>query len=177
VALDCVERLGIAAGAGEDEGALKRSKQHRRLLGRVRGWVSELDVDAGDRGLIAGEQFADVDAEVGVGGDGVDDGCSQWTAQGEIVLDEQLPPRGHDLADRLGEGLRFVVRPLELDEDLGESEIDRFGHQLCLAAGEVAPERAARAAGVSDDLAESDPVDAALADEHCGAFHHARASW
>jgi hypothetical protein len=37
VALDCVERLGIAAGAGEDERALKRSEQHRRLLGRLRG--------------------------------------------------------------------------------------------------------------------------------------------
>ena len=29
---------------------------------------------------------------------------------------------------------------------------------------------------VSDDLAESNAVDAALPDEHCGAFHHARAS-
>src|SRR5439155_25373411 len=81
VALDGVDRLSIASGAGEDEGALKRSKQHRRLLGRLRGRVSELDVDAGDCGLIAGEQFADVDAEVGVGGNGVDDGCSQWTAE------------------------------------------------------------------------------------------------
>jgi hypothetical protein len=44
VALDGVERLGIASGAGEDEGALKRRKQHRRLLGRLHGRVSELDV-------------------------------------------------------------------------------------------------------------------------------------
>jgi NAD(P)-dependent dehydrogenase (short-subunit alcohol dehydrogenase family) len=137
VALDCVERLGIASCAGEDEGALERSKQHGRLLGRFRARVSELDVDPGDCGLITGEQFADVDAEVGVGGDGVDDGRSQWTAQGEIVLDEQIPPRCHDFADGLGEGLRFAERPLELDEDLGESEIDRFGHELCLAAREV----------------------------------------
>src|SRR5439155_26399221 len=114
--------------------------------------------------------FADVDAEVGVGGDGVDDGRSQWTAQGEIVLDEQVPPGCHDVADGLGEGLGFAERPLELDEDLGESEIDRFGHELCLAAWDVAPERAAGTAGVSDDLAQPDAVDAALADEHCGAF-------
>ena len=81
-----------------------------------------------------------------------------------------------DLGDGRGEGLGFAERPLEFDEDLGESKIDRFGHELCLAAGEVASVRAARAAGVRDDLAEADPVDAALADEHCGAFHHARAS-
>jgi hypothetical protein len=62
VALDRVERLSIAAGAGEHERALKRSEQHRRLLGRLRRRVSELDVDAGDRVVIAGEQFADVDA-------------------------------------------------------------------------------------------------------------------
>jgi hypothetical protein len=136
---------------------------------------SELDVDAGQCGLISGEQFTDVDAEVEIGGDGVDDGRRQWTAQGEVVLDEQIPPRCDDLADGLGEGLRFAERPLELDEDLGERDIHRLGHELCLAAGEVAPERASRAAGVSDDLAESDPVDAAFADEHCGAFHHARA--
>src|SRR5439155_14478190 len=70
----------------------------------------------------------------------------------------------------------FAERPLELDEDVGESEIDRFGHELCLAARKVAPERATRATGVSDDLAESNAVDAALPDEHCGAFHHARAT-
>jgi len=175
VALDCVERLGIAAGAGEDQGALKRSKQNRRLLGRLRGRDSELDVDAGDCGVITGEQFADMHTEVGVRRDGVDHGRSHWTAQGEIVLDKQIPPRRDDLPDRFGEGLGFPERPLELVENRDKSEIDRFGHELCLTAGEIAPERASRAAGVSDDLAESDPVDAALTDEHCGAFHHARA--
>jgi hypothetical protein len=30
---------------------------------------------------------------------------------------------------------------------------------------------------VSDDLAEADAVDAALAHERCGAADHARASW
>ncbi len=53
-----VEGLGAASGAGEDEGTLKRSKQHRRLLGRLRRRVSELRIDAGDCGLITGEQFA-----------------------------------------------------------------------------------------------------------------------
>jgi hypothetical protein len=48
--------------------------------------------------LPLGEQIADVDAEIVVAG-GVDDGCSQWAAQGEIVLDGQAPPRCHDPAD------------------------------------------------------------------------------
>ena len=112
-----------------------------------------------------------MEAEIRVGGS-VDHGGGQWTAQGEIVLDEQIPPRCHDLGDGLGEVLRLAERSLERDEDLDESEIDRLVDELCLAAGEVAPERASRAAGMRDDLAEPDPVDAALADERCCAFHH-----
>jgi len=35
-------------GAGEDEGALERSQQHRRLLVGYRRRISELGVDVGD---------------------------------------------------------------------------------------------------------------------------------
>src|SRR5437879_1390489 len=68
VALHCVKRLDAASGAGEDEGALERSQQHRRLLVRYRRRSSELDVDAGDGGLPLGERLADVDAQVVVVG-------------------------------------------------------------------------------------------------------------
>src|SRR5579862_7314508 len=145
------------------------------MLSCLRGRVSKLDVEARDCGVITGEQFGDMVAEVGVVCDGVDDGRSQRTAQGEIVLDKEVPPRSHNLSDRLWEILRLAQRPLELDEDVGESEIERFAYELCLPAGEKTPERASRAAGVSDDLAEPDPVDPALTDQHRGAFHHARA--
>ena len=116
-----------------------------------------------------------MDAELLVVG-GVDDGCSQWTAEGELVIHEQPPPRRHDHADRVRERLGLAARPIEFVEELGEGDIDRFGHELCLAAGEEAPERAAGPAGVSDDLAEPDAVDAALAHERCRALHHAPAS-
>jgi hypothetical protein len=74
--------------------------------------------------------------------------------QREIVIGEQAPPRCHDHADCVLEGLGVGERPVELVEEFGESDIDRFGYELCLAAREEAPERAARPAGVSDDLAE-----------------------
>jgi hypothetical protein len=46
VAVHRVERLGAASGAGEDEGALDRGREHRRLLVRYRGRIFELDVCA-----------------------------------------------------------------------------------------------------------------------------------
>ena len=58
-----------------------------------------------------------MDTEVVVLGDGVDDGRGEGTAQGEIVLDKQIPPRRDDPSDGLGEGLGFPERPLELVED------------------------------------------------------------
>jgi hypothetical protein len=48
VAFHCVKRLGAASGAGEDEGALERSQQHRRVLVRDRRLISKPDVNAGD---------------------------------------------------------------------------------------------------------------------------------
>ena len=48
VALDGVERLDAASGAGEDESALECSEQYRRLFVRCRRWISKLDVDVGD---------------------------------------------------------------------------------------------------------------------------------
>ena len=65
----------------------------------------------------------------------------------------------------------------EIVEEVNERDIDRFGHELRLAAREEAAERAARTAGVGDDLAEPGAVDAALTDERRGTLHHARASW
>ena len=107
----------------------------------------------------------------------VANGRGQGAAQGEVVLDEQAPPGGHDHADCLGEGLGFAERSLKIAEEVDERDIDRFGHQLGLAAREEAAERAAGTAGVSGDLAESGAVDATLTDERRGTPHHARASW
>ena len=107
----------------------------------------------------------------------VANGRGQWAAQGEVVVDEQAPPWGHDHADCFGERLGFAERTLEIVEEVNERDIDRFGHELRLAAREEAAERAAGTAGVGDDLAESGAVDATLTDERRGAPHHARASW
>jgi hypothetical protein len=62
----------------------------------------------------------------------------------------------------LGERLGFAERTLEIAEEVDERDIDRFGHELRLAARKEAAERAAGTAGVGDDLAESGAVDATL---------------
>ena len=121
-----------------------------------------------------GEQFVGVDAEFIVAG-GVDDGRREWAAQCEVVGDEETPPRCDDRADRLGKGLGVGERLVDFGGDFGDHDVDRFGHELCLAAREVAAERAAGSAGVNDDLAQPNAVDAALADKRCGAVHHPRA--
>ena len=138
--------------------------------------ISKLGVDVGDRGLPLGEQLVGVDAELIVVG-GVDDSRRERAAQREVVSDEETPPRCDDRADRLGEGLGLGERLVDFGGDFADDDVDRFGHELCLAAREVAPERAARSAGVNDDLAQPDAVDAALAHERCGAAHHPRARW
>ena len=122
------------------------------------------------------ERVADVGAEAVVVGR-VANGRGQWAAQGEVVIDEKAPPWGHDHADCFGERLGFTERTLEITEEVDERDVDRFGHELRLAAREEAAERAAGTAGVRDDLAESSAVDATLADERRGTLHHARASW
>jgi len=43
------------------------------------------------------------------------------------VIDEEAPPRCHDHADRVGEGLGFGERLVEFVEELGEGDVDRFG--------------------------------------------------
>jgi hypothetical protein len=73
----------------------------------------------------------------------VANGRGQWAAQGEVVVDEQAPPWGHDHADCFGERLGFAERTLEIAEEVSERDIDRFGHELRLAAREEAAERAA----------------------------------
>jgi pimeloyl-ACP methyl ester carboxylesterase len=88
--------------------------------------------------------------------------CGQWAAQGEVVVDEQAPPRRHDHADCFGERLGFTERALETVEEVNERDIDRFGHELRLAAREETAERAAGTAGVGNDLAQSGAVDATL---------------
>jgi pimeloyl-ACP methyl ester carboxylesterase len=98
----------------------------------------------------------------------VADGRSERAAQGEVVVDEETAPRGHDHADCLGERLGFAQRTREISEEVNDRDIDRFGHELRLAAREEATERAAGTAGVLDNLAESRAVDAALADERRG---------
>ena len=70
---------------------------------------------------------------------GVANGRGQWAAQGEVVVDEHAPPWGHDHADRFGERLGFAERTLEIVEDFNERDIDRFGHELRLAAGKKRP--------------------------------------
>ena len=67
---------------------------------------------------------------------GVANGRGQWAAQGEVVVDQQAPPRGHDHADCFGERLGFAERTLEIVEEVNERDIDRFGHELRLAARE-----------------------------------------
>src|SRR4029453_19680485 len=94
-----------------------------------------------------------------------------------MVVDEQVPPRGHDHADCFGERLGFAERTFETVDDVDERDIDRFGHELRLAAREEAAERAAGTAGVGDDLAESGAVDATLTDERRGIPPQARAGW
>jgi hypothetical protein len=76
-------------------------------------------------------------AEAVVVGRVANGGC-QWTAQGEIVVDEQAP-QGHDHADCFGERLGFAERPLEIAEEIDERDIDRLGHELRLAARKEAP--------------------------------------
>jgi hypothetical protein len=100
--------------------------------------------------------------------------AARGAAQGEVVIDEQAPPWGHDHADCFGERLGFAERP-QIVEEVSECDIDRFGDELRLAAREEAAERAARTAGVGDDFAEPGAVDAALTDERRGTPHHARA--
>src|SRR5207344_2600563 len=100
-----------------------------------------------------------------------------WAAQGEVVVDEQAPAWGHDHVDCFGERLGSAERTFEIVEEVHEGDIDRFGHELRLAAREEPAERAAGTAGVDHDLAESRAVDATLTDERRGTPHHARASW
>src|SRR5438132_13956496 len=95
----------------------------------------------------------------------VADGRGQWAAQGEVVVDEQAPPWGHDHADCFGERLGFAERTLEIVEEVNERDIDRYGHELRLAAREEAAERHAETAGGSDDIAEYGAEDATHQDE------------
>jgi pimeloyl-ACP methyl ester carboxylesterase len=88
----------------------------------------------------------------------VANGRGQWAAQGEVVVDKQAPPWGHDHTDCFGERLGFAERTLEIVEEVSERDIDRLGHELRLAAREEAAERAAGSARFVRHYPEQNPM-------------------
>ena len=111
VSLHGVKWLCTASRSSEDERALDPRQKRGGLVVRGRPRSSELQVDVGDGGLPAGDQPADVGAELVVVG-GVDDGCSEWAALGVVVFHEQFAPGRHDDADRFRKGFGLGERLL-----------------------------------------------------------------
>ena len=131
--------------ASEYEGTFERSHEHRRVRFAFRRRRPEPGVGVDDWRSPPCERVADMGAEAVVVGR-VANGRGQWAAQGEVVIDEQAPPWGHDHTEGLGERLGVAELVLEIAEEVNERDIDRFGHELRLAAREEAAERAAGAA-------------------------------
>jgi hypothetical protein len=129
MALHRVERFGGAPGTGEDEGALDRGEKHRRLLRRCRWRGSKLGVDVGDGGVPLGQWLIDVNPKIVVVC-GVDDRCGHRAAQREIMVDEEAPPRFHDHADRVGEGLGLCERDADFVPKRGIDDEMRVVEQL-----------------------------------------------
>ena len=124
--------------ASDDEGTLKRSHEHGRVCFGFRRRCPKPGVSVDDCRSPPCEQLADTGAEPLVVGR-IANGRSQWAAEGEVVIDEQATPWGHDHGNCVGERLGVAEHLFEVAEELKERDIDRFGHKLRLAAGEEAP--------------------------------------
>ena len=79
-----------------------------------------------------------MDAQAVVGGR-VADRRGQWTAQGELVLDEQAPPWGHDDRDRLWECLGFAEPTRDIAEEVSDREVDASVMSCVLPPGKKRP--------------------------------------
>ena len=170
LAVDAVERLGVAPGAGHDERALDRGDHEHRQLAGARG-ADALGREAlGEQRLPARECRGRALVQVGVGVAGLDGDRDDRAAGAEVGAEELLA-----VVVRSASRAARARRPGSLDPALRCSSPAKSvaSRSSCSPpAGEVVVDRAARRSAVGEHVVDARRARALLANEQGGRDDH-----